>query len=76
MAGTLNLIGLLLLVVASKYEKAAKLAIVWYFEVVFAIIMEVVIFNGDIRLGEILGACIILLTNVVITVMKLNSKRE
>ena len=47
---------------------------VWYFEVVFAIIMEVVIFNGDIKLGEILGASIILLTNVVITVMKLNSK--
>ena len=74
MAGALNLMGLLLLVVASKYEKAAKLAIVWYFEVVIAIIMEVVIFNGNIRLGEILGACIILLTNVVITVMKLNSK--
>ena len=74
MAGTLNLIGLILLVIASKYEKAAKLAMVWYFEVVFAIIMEVVIFNGDIKLGEILGASIILLTNVVITVMKLNSK--
>ena len=74
MAGTLNLIGFILLVIASKYEKAAKLAMVWYFEVVFAIIMEVVIFNGDIKLGEILGASIILLTNVVITVMKLNSK--
>ena len=65
---------MMLLVVASRYDKAAKLAIVWFFEVIFALIMEVVLFNGKIKLGEILGASIILLTNIIVTIMKLYSK--
>ena len=43
--------GMILLVVASKYDRAAKLAIVWFFEVIFALIMEVVIFNGEVKLA-------------------------
>ena len=74
LSGGLNLIGMMLLVVASKYDKAAKLAIVWFFEVIFALIMEVVLFDGRIKLGEILGAGIILLTNIIVTVTKLYAK--
>ena len=49
--GLMSIAGYFLQIMASKYEKASKLSIMWFTEIIFAFFFLIAIFNGRVQNG-------------------------
>lgn len=64
----------MLITLASKHEKAGRLAALSYLEIIFGFILDASVFGGFIQLSDIVAACLIISCNLVLALLKCSGR--
>jgi len=70
MIGSTSALGALLKSMAFHYEKVTTLSMLKYTNLFYSLAADLIMFNSHIYGGEIIGASLILISNLVIAVLK------
>lgn len=60
----------MLITLASKHEKAGRLAAISYFEIIFGFILDASVFGGSIVYADLIAAFLIISCNLVLALLK------
>lgn len=74
--GLTSALGAVFKSLAFHYEKVSTLSLIKYSNLFYSLLADVILFHSHIYIGEIIGASIILVANIMAAVMKLYQKPE
>lgn len=74
--GLTSAIGAIAKSLAFHYEKVTTLSLIKYTNLFYSLAADVIIFHSHIYFGEIVGATMILSSNIVIAVLKVNTSNS
>ena len=73
-SGVFGYTGLIAMAAALQNEKAGRIAMLEYAQVVFGFLADILLFNGHIGVSEILGSALITVSSLSITILKCSNK--